>query len=55
MRRFAPGERVELFFSNRPTAAQVRGWLERGGWRVAGEWLAADGEEGTWLARRNRP
>jgi uncharacterized SAM-dependent methyltransferase len=54
MRRFAAGERVELFFSNRPTAAQVRAWLEAGGWEVVSEWLATNGEEGTWLARRKR-
>jgi len=49
---FARGEAIRLFFSYRYTPTRVRHWLGRYGLEVAAEWIAASGEEGVFLCRR---
>ena len=49
---FRPGERIRLFFSYRHTPELVRAMLGRHGIEVHGQWLAASGQEGVFLAGR---
>jgi uncharacterized SAM-dependent methyltransferase len=49
---FQPGERLRLFFSQRPTLAQVRAQCADLKLRVLGEWVAPDGQEAVWMLRR---
>jgi hypothetical protein len=51
---FGPGEEVLLFFSYRHTAATVQSMLASQGLSVLGNWIAASGEEGVFLATRDR-
>lgn len=50
-RHFGLGERLRLFFSNRPSASQVRSWIREDLGEIAGEWLDENGEEGRWVIR----
>lgn len=47
-----PGAQLLLFFSQRPTAAQVRTLLAESGLDLQQEWLMPGGEEGLWLCQR---
>ena len=51
---FQAGDSIRLFFSYRHTPAQVGGLLAAHGLEVAGRWIAPSGQEGIFLARRQR-
>ena len=51
--RFAPGEAVRLFYSNRFTTAQTKALLTRAGLEVHGEHASPSGEEAVFLCRRH--
>lgn len=51
---FEPGEKMLLFFSYRHTAATIQTSLASEGLRVRESWETASGEEGVFLAARDR-
>lgn len=50
---FRAGEKIRLFFSYRYTPVRLRGILGRHKLGIVQDWIAASGEEGVFLSRRN--